>query len=207
MKRDWKAVEDAAAELWCCATWCPNKARRLNWKVCSEARTRYDKGDRSESVCSAYRDYNALYDFAVGRGSRRNGRASWFCVQHTAEIERCGSLVCTVEGCAKKASGRTAYCPAHYQHWAKHGTTEYMSRKLPLEPALRAIAARGGLAALVVEEQRRQRWSRLLEPRNNGITMYFADELAVTVIGTHPAIVWGEDWWDKTALEPEMEYA
>jgi len=200
--RDWTEVEKRAAELWCRATWCTNHARAIRWEVANECRKRYEKGDREPTVTRGYQDYNCLSDLARGRTrGTAKGRAAWYCVEHTAELEASGHLTCIARGCSKPLGRRPArgYCGPHYQHWIKHGTTEYMSDRLPMEPALQYLASMGGLHGAGLTAKQRERWDSVL--RQDGITLFLADRFAVEVLRTHPAIVWGDVWWDQSAME------
>jgi hypothetical protein len=79
---------------------------------------------------------------------------------------------------------------------------------LPVEPLRALVELYGGPrlagAALGAEIDWRPR-SAALEMayaravRSGRLTVYAADELAVRLLGRHPVMVWGEQWWEAVA--------
>lgn len=69
-------------------------------------------------------------------------------------------------------------------------TTTERRRALPLEPLLTYLRAYGGPEAHdTVKRCRQHGW----------IGERAADRFACRVLGVHPALIWGEAWWDQTA--------
>jgi hypothetical protein len=66
---------------------------------------------------------------------------------------------------------------------------------LPAEPLLERVRTRGGFRACTTPDEALERaYSRALA--SGQLTPAAADRLAVRVLGEHPAMVWGDDWWE-----------
>jgi hypothetical protein len=84
--------------------------------------------------------------------------------------------------------------------------------RLPAEPLVAAVEARGGLAecglsrAGTPAHPRAGAYRRLYErSRARGwIGLFDADELAVKVLGVHPCRVWDDGWWEANAHADEI---
>jgi hypothetical protein len=82
---------------------------------------------------------------------------------------------------------------------------------LHVVPLVQAIEGRGGLAACGVhantqghDEDDTREFSRLHRAYHRAIkagrlTVFSADTIAIKALGMHPALVWGEEWWDAIA--------
>lgn len=103
-----------------------------------------------------------------------------------------------------------------------------MKIRVPAQPALNEVEARGGLGALFPQEEvfngatgdieyriaREHKVSfdmhrrRLHRAETQGWLDYFhADELAIDLLDAHPAEIWGAAWWDypdDTALQDRL---
>jgi hypothetical protein len=81
-----------------------------------------------------------------------------------------------------------------------------MSANLPINPLARLVAVSGGVRVLVARaaftDAERRRLSALYRRgrRMGALTPYAADELAVRLLGLHPALVWGERWWVRDPM-------
>lgn len=69
---------------------------------------------------------------------------------------------------------------------------------LPAQPLLKAVELQGEVPVLS------QLGGRLAKSfyrarRSGHLTVWAADELAVHGLGQHPALVWGDAWWDPPA--------
>lgn len=65
--------------------------------------------------------------------------------------------------------------------------------RLPLEPLLAAIQARG----IELGRSHRLAEKALSRAKSEGgqITYTAADRICINVLGEHPAAIYGEDWW------------
>lgn len=76
------------------------------------------------------------------------------------------------------------------------------------EPLIRAIEARGGLAAVVNQydypERERRRLARSYQRAlsDGDLTYKAADELCVRLLGTHPLVVFGDAWLGDLLEQP-----
>jgi len=76
-----------------------------------------------------------------------------------------------------------------------------MKRRMPMRPLVRLITLEGGptLAirrAAVDHRETRRLYALYHRGERAGIlTVGAADELAVRLLGLHPALVWGDSWW------------
>lgn len=71
---------------------------------------------------------------------------------------------------------------------------------LPAAPLLAAVQARGGLRACGVRREETPGAERLTKAyyravQRGWLNCFVADELAVAVLGLHPAAVWGDAWF------------
>jgi hypothetical protein len=71
------------------------------------------------------------------------------------------------------------------------GTTRRVQR-LPAAPLVAAVASRGGINRLAPEGPLRRAFFRA--KRSGHLTPWAADQLAVELVGAHPADLWGDDW-------------
>lgn len=120
---------------------------------------------------------------------------------------------CKVEGCYQPKMGR-GYCRNHWGRWRKYGDplgaaedhTSPMGIDLPLDPVTKILDHAGGLAALLDncgpefgwDTPGRDRVEKNLDrakDRGGRIDLAHADYFAVKVLGSHPALIWGEDYW------------
>lgn len=72
---------------------------------------------------------------------------------------------------------------------------------LPAAPLVRVVEAAGGMRALHVRDERLER-SYYRAKRAGTLTVWAADKLAVIGLRTHPALLWGDAWWEPTAPRP-----
>lgn len=80
---------------------------------------------------------------------------------------------------------------------------------LPAAPLVRVVEAAGGMRQLHVRDDRLER-SFYRARRSGHLTLWAADELAVHALGQHPALVWGDAWWDPPDLrvvQPAVDLA
>lgn len=131
---------------------------------------------------------------------------------------------CTISRCFEPTKAR-GYCNRHYARWQAHGdplafTVEQIQRigeNLPVAPLVEFIEQVGGSLVLWercgLHQAEVERYQKVLKrAKERGyLDVAFADHFAVRVLGTHPALVWGDAWWieeqEVCADEREMELA
>lgn len=71
-------------------------------------------------------------------------------------------------------------------------------KTVPVSSLVEYVEARGGIMAVLADNEdlvkHRRRYSAVKQ-KNKRISWQFADEFCVEALGQHPAIVFGEDWW------------
>jgi hypothetical protein len=76
-----------------------------------------------------------------------------------------------------------------------------MKLRMPMRPLVRLVALTGGPTVAIRRATLEHRETRRLYAlyhrgeRSGLLTVGAADELAVRLLGLHPALVWGETWW------------
>jgi hypothetical protein len=70
--------------------------------------------------------------------------------------------------------------------------------KLPVEPLLEF---HDGMNILSIARALHCTNSDIYRWKREGITIWRADQIAVDKLGVHPAVVWGEMWWEAADRE------
>jgi hypothetical protein len=186
----------------CRATWCDNDAIDMPKAYALKCFYRWRDGDKSIAAREGARAYDVLM-----RAQRQvRVRATWHCAEHIKMLETYGFIMCRVEGCEKQAKGGArGLCGTHYQRWMTHGTTDGSSPKVfPVAPLVALLDEMGGWENVMRGKptgMRERLQKALTRGKETGhVTVPFADCLAIEVLGLHPALVWGDDWWDEKAM-------
>lgn len=104
---------------------------------------------------------------------------------------------CTVPGCGRRHDAR-GYCSSHYQRLLKHGDVRpevplgpCKQPTLPAAPLLAALERTAYAAALSDTDEKAIERAR----KTGRLRPHVADRLAVRLLGTHPALIYGDSWW------------
>lgn len=70
--------------------------------------------------------------------------------------------------------------------------------KLPSEPLIRQVERRGGIGSFYMPKEAEAALRRAYyRARDNGwLTIGAADTLSIALLGLHPALVWGSEFFD-----------
>lgn len=159
----------------------------------------------------------------------RKHHARGLCFRHYDRFNKYGDpfydgtpVVCKVPDCLEPKRSR-GYCDLHYYRWRRYGdplagrapegTIAPMGEELDLAPLWDLIVRRGGLAEVCAEVgieyestlyERVDKWLYRARAENGWrIDVAYVDYIAVKILRSHPALVYGDAWWTPEVCEDE----